>query len=85
MKKLAFLLAFLLFSPLAFAKDTIRVQVNFTIHTAIGDYSDALYYTLAEWDNVTDDQIAQAEQDRADAWVASVQAASEPVDEAPAQ
>ncbi len=50
----------------------IRIQVMFTIN----NYSDALYYSLAEWQSVTPEQIEQAKQDRYDAWIAAINAAS---------
>lgn len=52
--------------------DSIRIQVLFTI----GNYSDSLYYSLAEWQSVTLEQIEQAKQDRYNAWLAAISAAS---------
>lgn len=46
--------------------EQIKVQVIFTI----GEYTDALYYTLDEWDSMTHEQVEADKQARYGNWLA---------------
>jgi hypothetical protein len=48
--------------------DTILIQVRFSM----GNYADALYYTLEEWSSLTPERIETDKQARYDAWAAMV-------------
>ncbi|MGJ5817055.1 hypothetical protein [Paludibaculum fermentans] len=48
--------------------DTILIQVRFSV----GNYSDALYYTLDEWPSVTPERMETDKQARYDTWAAMV-------------
>ncbi len=48
--------------------DQISVQVRFTID----NFSDALYFTMDEWANVTDDQIETMKKERYTNWKNSI-------------
>ena len=63
--------------------DIINVQIRFSIQTEIGEFNDALFIPLAEYDTMTSEQIDILKQARVDAWVAAVKIASsntEPVE-----
>ena len=50
----------------------IRVQVNFSRDTSFGTYSDALYFSLEDFDNTTPEQILQMQDDRVNAWIQAI-------------
>ena len=52
--------------------DNIRVQLNFTVDTPYGQYSDALYFPLDQWATTTQEQIDTMKQERVDNWIAVV-------------
>ncbi len=59
MKKLylIFVLALSAHASFAFAEDVVRVQVLFNEKTEHGDYSDALYYDIDEWNRKSREEI----------------------------
>ena len=59
---------FLLFCNVALG-DTIMTQVRFRVETEHGQYNDALYYTPAEYDLLTQKDIDDAKQARVDNWI----------------
>jgi len=48
------------------------VQVNFQADTEFGQYSDAIYYTMVEWDALTDEQLEIDKKERVDNFVSSI-------------
>ena len=55
----------------------VRVQVLIEAKTSEGTFKDALYYTKAEFDALSDAQVASLKAARVTAWVAAVQAAKQ--------
>ncbi len=49
--------------------DKILVQINFTIPTIYGDFSDAIYKTLEEYDAMTPEELEALKQERVNNWV----------------
>ncbi len=49
-----------------------RIQVLIQEQTPQGQYNDALYYSPADWDKVTEKDISDAKKARMDNWLASV-------------
>ena len=62
--------------------ETIKVQINFTLPTPFGDFTDAIYLTLEEYATITPEQLAQMEQDRVNNYIATVNSANDGVEEA---
>jgi len=54
----------------------VRVQVLISEQTEIGQFNDAIYLTPEELAALSEEQISDMKKARADAWVASVKAAS---------
>lgn len=52
--------------------EQIFVQIRFTVQTEYGEYSDALYYSLNDWDMISQDQIEAEKQTRVDNWVSYI-------------
>ncbi len=55
------------------SEEKVLVQVRFREDTAFGEYSDALYYTQAEYAVMKEKEITAAKQERVSKWVASMQ------------
>lgn len=51
--------------------DQVFVQVRFEVDTEVGRYSDALYYTLQEYENTPEKEIQLDKQIRIDMWIDS--------------
>lgn len=63
--------------------DTVKVQVRYTVETEVGTFSDALYYALDEWPNVTTEQMEAEKQRRASAWVTAIKSPAPDPEDAP--
>ena len=49
--------------------EKILVQINFTIPTIYGDFSDAIYKTMEEYDAMTPEELEALKQERVNNWV----------------
>jgi len=49
-----------------------RIQVIFRVDTEHGTYQDALWFTQAEYDTITQAEIDVMKQERADNWILAV-------------
>ncbi len=58
--------------------ETISVRIRFTAETARGTLDDALYYSLEDYANLTEEDKEAAKQARADAFVANIDNAPPP-------
>lgn len=52
--------------------EQVFVQIRFTVQTEYGEYSDALYYSLNDYDLTSQEDIENAKQARVDAWVSYI-------------
>jgi hypothetical protein len=52
--------------------DSIKVQVNFTINTEFGEFTDALYFTLEEWSFITENKLNELKNERVNNWLNTI-------------
>ena len=52
--------------------DTVMVQVKFTVKTEMGEFTDALYYSLANYQNMPSSWIETEKQARVNNWINAV-------------
>jgi hypothetical protein len=71
-KVLSFVLGFFLVVNFAFAEDDIKVRIRFEEDTPHGKYTDALYFTIDEYNIITQSEIATMKQERVDNWIYDV-------------
>jgi len=57
-------------------QEGVRVQVLITEETEKGRFQDALYFSKAEFDSLTEEELLAKKKDRKDKWVKSVKDAS---------
>ncbi len=57
----------------------INVQVRIHKQTELGEFNDAVYYSLSDWSQLSQKALDAAVQERADAWVDKVKNAPTPL------
>ena len=69
-----FLFLGIFISSLAFATQEVKVQVKFKEQTEVGEYSDAIYYTMEEWKKVKQSDIDVEKTKRKNNYIEKVKA-----------
>lgn len=49
--------------------DTVKIQLQFTVKTSYGEYSDALYFTIEQYLSLSKNDIDKLKQERVDQWI----------------
>lgn len=53
-------------------EDEIFIQIRFSASTEYGEFNDALYYSVDEWNSMSQEDIDAEKQRRIDNWIVDI-------------